>query len=77
MDFIDTSIPEKKRMWWPEWTKDLPRKVIKAVATKKYTTKKEIKQDIQLINDKLNLWLGRKQEARDQEQEIYMGFCED
>ena len=62
-DFLETSIPEETRLWFPEWIKDLPKRVWKTPETKKYNTKKEIKQDIKSLNDQLDWWLDRKHNA--------------
>ena len=61
IDFLNTPIENETRLWWPEWIKDLPKKVWINSETKHYKTKKEIKQEIKLINDRLDWWLALKQ----------------
>ncbi len=62
-DFLETPYQEEPRLWWPEWIKDLPRKVGINPVIKHYKTKSAIKQAIREINDQLELWLAHKQAA--------------
>ena len=71
IDFLETPIPEEKRLWHPEWIRDLPRKVWKTPATKKYTTKKAIMQDIKLLNNSLDWWLDHKHNAISEMDKVY------
>ena len=72
-DFLETPYEKEQRLWYPDWSKDLPRRVLITPATKKYTTKKEIKQDIKLLNDRLDWWLAYKRTAPN---EITKNYCD-
>ena len=79
LDFYDTEIIDEPRLWFPELKKDLQRPLkldVDKSKIVKYTTKIAITQDIKLLNDRLNWWNDRKHEARDEDKEIYVGFCE-
>src|SRR3990167_5786172 len=71
LNFCDTPIEEEKRMWHPEWIKDLARRKWINHVAKKYTTKKEIKQDIKILNDRLDWWLIYKRTAPNEITKIY------
>jgi len=64
MDFLNTVIPEEKRFWWPEWKKDLQKKLWKSDATKQYKTKKEIRQDIDIIEKMMDPWIARRDKSQ-------------
>ena len=72
-DFLETPYKEEPRLWWPEWIKDLPLKMCKTPVIKKNNTKKEIKQEIKEINNKLDWWLEYKQTAPN---EITKTYCD-
>ena len=71
LDFCDTSIEVKKRLWWPEWIKDLPKKIQTTPATKKYNTKKVINQAIKALNEKLEWWKLYKRNAPNEITKVY------
>ena len=71
LDFYDTPIEEETRMWYPEWPKDLPKRIPITSATKKYNIKKEIKQDIKILNDQLEWWLDLKHNAPNEITKVY------
>lgn len=70
-DFLTTPYEEEKRLWWPEWIKDLPKIGDKKLVTKHYKTKKEINQDIKIVNDLLENWLHIKQSAPNEITAVY------
>lgn len=76
-DFLNTSIIKEKRMWWPEWVKDLPQHVWISSETKKYNTKKEIKQDIKIMGDQLDNLLAKKQGAPNEITIEFIDICMD
>lgn len=73
-DFLETPYQEEKRLWFPQWPKDLER-ITKKDGDKsknpKYTTKKHIRQDIKIINDKLDWWLNHSQNSISNMDKIY------
>lgn len=73
IDFLNTPIEKDKRLWYPEWDKNLSKRVQINLETKKYNTKKEIKQDIKILNDRLDWWLEYKHNAPN---EMTKAYCE-
>lgn len=65
-DFLESPISDPERLWFPMWKKDLTKRVWitdQTGETKRYTTKKAIRQDIAKINEMLELWLTHQQKA--------------
>ena len=66
LDFYDTKIIDEPRLWFPEWKKDLI-KPLKQTGDKSkitiYKTQKQVRQNIKLLNDKLNWWMIYKRTA--------------
>ena len=72
-DFLQTPYQEEKRLWYPEWPKNLPKIMSKNSLTKHYKTQKEIKKDIKILNEKLNWWMIHKRTASN---EITKTYCD-
>ncbi len=72
-DFINTPYQEEMPPWPKECTFNVEKIHVKITATKKYNTKKEIRQEIKTINDRLDRWLEIKYTAPN---EITKEFCE-
>ena len=71
IDFLETPFEKEKRLWYPDWPRDLPKRVFTTPATKKYTTKKAIMQDIKLLNNSLDWWLDHKHNAISEMDKVY------
>lgn len=74
LDFCDTKIIDEPRLWFPEWKKDLTKPFKQTVDKSKitiYKTKKSLRQDIKLLNDKLDWWLSYKKTAPNEITKVY------
>lgn len=76
LNFYDTKIIDEPRLWFPEWKKDLIKPKKKTGDKSKitiYKTKKQVRQDIKLLNDKLNWWMIYKRTAPN---DITKAYCD-
>ncbi len=75
-DFLETNVPPPTRLWFPDWPKDLLHRVLITPATKKYTTKTQIKQAIKEINDSLDRWVEIKNQANREQNDNTIAYCD-